>query len=159
MLLTQGKPNPMLKIKKIEGKIYHKPAKSYQGDAGWDVRSCERKVLQPGETHRFLLGFSIIGEPGRVYMTEDRSSMALKGLHVVGRVIDNGYAGEVSIILYNANGAGEIEIKDGDKIAQILVMPVSDDSLLIDGEKSLLDQYAAQSLPSREDKGTGSSGV
>lgn len=143
----------MLKIESIEGKYFINPTKSYIGDAGWDVLSLERKVLQPGEIYKFLLGFRIIGEPGKYYRTEDRSSMALKGLKVVGPVIDNGYRGEVSIILANTLSLGEIEINYGDKIGQILIHNVEDDSTLIINKKL---QYSE--LKNREDHGYGSSG-
>lgn len=143
----------MLRIEKIEGKAYYKPTKSYKGDAGWDVRTTERKVLQPGEVHRFMLGFRIIGESGKVYLVEDRSSLALRGLIVTGRVIDRGYMGEVSVIMHNTNSVGEEFFMEGDKIAQILVIPVDEDNLLIDQG----DEFAPE-LPYRDDKGTGSSG-
>ena len=46
--------------------------------------------------------------------------MAKKGLTVDGGVIDSGYIGEVNVILYNRNKEGEIEVKAGDRVAQII---------------------------------------
>ncbi len=145
----------MLVIETIKDRACVAPTKSYKGDAGWDVYSTESYVLQPGETRRFLLGFRIIGQPGQVYITEDRSSLAMRGLQVVGRVIDNGYRGEVSMILHNSNGAGEILINKGDKIGQILIFETDDgETLWMDGR-----QVESKPLGFREDKGTGSSGA
>jgi dUTP pyrophosphatase len=53
-----------------------------------------------------------------------RSSQALKGLEVGGGVIDSGYVGEVKLILYNVKGRGRIEIEKGERVAQILFIPV-----------------------------------
>lgn len=144
----------MLRIKPIKDKVWHTPVKSYFGDAGWDVRSTEHKILQPGESYRFMLGFRIIGERGKVYTIEDRSSMAMKGIAVKGKVIDNGYNGEVSVILQNHNAIGEIEINDGDKIAQLLIQLVEDDNILL-----IDNNYIDVPLKAREQHGTGSSGV
>jgi dUTP pyrophosphatase len=144
----------MLRLETIEGKEPELPTKSYKGDAGWDFRSMEHKILQPGECYRFMLGFRIIGERGKVYITHARSSLAINhGLDVIGDIIDNGYRGEISIVLQNTYGFGEVEINKGDKIGQILIQDVDDtaklivDSVVIDNE-----------LPERLDQGTGSSG-
>ncbi len=143
----------MLKIKTIEGKKPFLPTKSYLGDAGWDVRSLEEITLLKGQIHQFKLGFAIEGEIGKVYITEDRSSLALKGLIVSGKVIDNGYRGEVSVILTNiANACYKINI--GDKIAQILIYNINDSNVLeVDG------LLTASDLPIRESKAYGSSGI
>lgn len=143
----------MLRIETIAGKIPFIPTKQHIGDCGWDVYSLEHKILQPGETYKFMLGFKILGERGKYYRTEDRSSMALKGLKVIGPVIDNGYRGEVSIILHNMLNIGEFEIKKGDKIAQILVELVEDDNVLeTNGELQTI------TLTDRNTSGYGSTG-
>lgn len=143
----------MLRIELIK-KDFYVPTKSYIGDAGWDVMSMEDKVLQPGEHYQFKLGFRILGQPGKVYITHGRSSLAIKhGIDVIGDVIDNGYRGEVSVILQNRYGVGETEIKKGDRIAQILIQDVDDDSrLMIDGR-----DYTRE-LGFRKDNAYGSSG-
>ena len=128
------------------------PIKSYEGDAGWDVRSIEDKILQPGEHYKFKLGFKIIGQPGKVYLTQARSSYAINyGINVIGNVIDNGYRGEVSVILQNSNAIGKFEVKRGDKIAQILIQNVDDDNTLIINGNLIITE-----LSKREEKGYGS---
>lgn len=148
----------MLFVETIDGTIggIKFPSKAHEGDAGWDVYSRENKILQPGEHHKFNLGFKILGQKGKVYITQARSSFAINhGINVIGNVIDNGYRGEVSVILQNSNSIGEFEIKENDKIAQILVVPVEDDGVLfVDGV--IQDEFV--NLPSREEKGYGSSG-
>jgi len=131
------------------------PDKDYEGDAGWNLYSLDKKVLQPGEHFKFKLGFRIIGESGWVYLTQARSSYAINyGINVIGNVIDSGYRGEVSVILQNSNTIGEFEVNIGDKIAQLLVMPVdTGNSLLVHG--ALVKQLE---LKTRADKGYGSSG-
>lgn len=139
----------MLNVEPVEGVTdLLLPTKKNEGDAGWDVFSREIKTMRPGETYQFKLGFKVIGEPGKVYLVQDRSSLALRGLSVSGNVIDNGYRGEVSVIMTNNSQHEEWFIK-GDKIAQILVLPVDDDGI-INGKKI--------ELTNRGDQGYGSTG-
>jgi dUTP pyrophosphatase len=127
----------MLNIKTL--KKIKLPSKSYAGDAGWDVYSQESYLLAPSEAHKFALGFYIIGEVNKVYITHGRSSLAINhGIDVIGDVIDNGYRGEVSVVLQN-NSLNHFKIAKGDKIAQILVQYVLDDNILIaDGKTHLI---------------------
>jgi dUTP pyrophosphatase len=139
----------MLNVEPVDGVTDLKlPLKKNEGDAGWDVFCRERVTLQPGDTHQFKLGFRIKGERGKVYLVQDRSSLALRGLSVAGNIIDNGYEGECSVIMTNHSNAEEW-FMEGDKIAQILVLPVEDDAIL-NGEELLVKL--------RGDQGYGSTG-
>lgn len=66
-------------------------------------------------------------------LIRDRSSMALKGLFVVGGVVDAGYTGEVSVQMTRA-GQLPYDIKAGDKIAQVIPVPVltSEDVVVVE---------------------------
>ena len=56
-------------------------------------------------------------------LVADRSSMAKRGLKTAGGVIDCGYTGEVQVILWNLSQEPQ-RIRAGEKIAQLLLMPV-----------------------------------
>ena len=100
------------------------PSYAHEGDAGMDVFSHENYTLQPGERHVFDLGFATVLPAGYVALVWDRSSMAVKkGIRNLSGVIDSGYRGEWRLILLNL-GNEPVEIKQGDKIAQILVQKV-----------------------------------
>ncbi len=53
----------------------------------------------------------------------DRSSMAARGLATTGGVIDAGYRGEILVLMTNL-GDTAIELNSGDKIAQMIPVPV-----------------------------------
>ena len=56
-------------------------------------------------------------------LVRDRSSMASRGIATTAGVIDAGYRGEVQIVMTNL-GASPIEVKAGEKIAQMIPVPV-----------------------------------
>ena len=60
---------------------------------------------------------------GLVGLVKDRSSMASTGIHTLAGVIDSAYRGELKILLVNL-GDATFEIHAGQKIAQLLIVPV-----------------------------------
>jgi len=115
--------NPIkLKIKKLYEDVIL-PHYKREGDAGMDVYSREDKTLNPGEKHIFKLGFATQLEPGFVTLIWDRSGMGCKGIKSLGGVIDHTYRGEYGVILVNTIKE-PIEIKKGDRIAQLLIQPI-----------------------------------
>lgn len=79
----------------------------------------------------------------------DRSSMGAKAIKVMGGVIDSSYRGEILVCLLNLSFK-DVEIKKGNKIAQIIILPYVNVNLR---EVDELDDT------SRQDLGFGSSGV
>jgi len=112
-----------LKIQKLDpaAKI---PVRAYEHDAGLDLCALERHTLAPGEGRIFKTGIAIEIDPGFVGLVWDRSSMGKRGIKTLGGVIDSGYRGEVGVILWNLSQAPQ-EIQAGDKIAQLLIQPIS----------------------------------
>jgi dUTP pyrophosphatase len=100
------------------------PEYAHPGDAGMDVFSREEYLLKPGQQHTFKLGFAAELSDGYVVLIWSRSGLAHKhGVHCLSGVIDAGYRGEYVVGLYNT-GHEPYQIKQGDKIAQILIQPV-----------------------------------
>ncbi len=56
-------------------------------------------------------------------LVRDRSSMAARGIATTGGVIDSGYRGEILVLMTNL-GEEAIELKAGEKIAQMIPVPV-----------------------------------
>jgi len=56
-------------------------------------------------------------------LVRDRSSMAAKGIATTGGVIDAGYRGEILVLMTNL-GEAAVELKAGEKIAQMIPVPV-----------------------------------
>lgn len=101
------------------------PDYSHPGDAGLNLYSLEDYTLQPNERRALATGLAIEFEPGYVGLIKDRSGLAAKhGLHTLAGVIDAGYRGEYKIVLINL-GSQAYQIKRGDKIAQLLIVPVA----------------------------------
>lgn len=86
-------------------------------DAGFGIYSAEEKVLKNFEYFAVATGISSEIPKGHFVSIRDRSSMAIKGLHVMGGVIDAGYRGEWKVIIINLTGS-DYKIEIGDKIAQ-----------------------------------------
>lgn len=128
-----------LKIKKLSDKAII-PSRANNGDAGLDLYSTEDYILRPLERHLFKTDISLQIPPGYYGRIADRSGNAYKkGLHCLAGVIDETYTGNVGVVLINLNHTpsmqldddgllrgyesfGEdVEIKIGDKIAQIII--------------------------------------
>lgn len=93
------------------------PSYAHTDDAGFGIYTIEEKILKPMEYYAVATGISSEIPNDYFVSFRDRSSMAVKGLHVMGGVIDSGYRGEWKVILINLSGVG-YKIEVGDKIAQ-----------------------------------------
>jgi dUTP pyrophosphatase len=100
------------------------PTRAYEHDAGLDLVTVETHTLAAGEGKIFKTGMAIAVDPGFVGLIWDRSSMGKRGIKTLGGVIDSGYRGEVGVILWNLSKE-EQEIKAGERIAQLLIQPIS----------------------------------
>ncbi len=119
---------PMLRVKLLETGA-RLPVVAHPGeDLGYDVFSLETVLLEPHKTIRVRTGISVearhpeTGVPLGL-LVRDRSSMASKGIATTAGVIDAGYRGEVQIVMTNL-GTGAIELKAGEKIAQMIPIAV-----------------------------------
>ncbi len=113
----------MLKVKLLS-EAARLPHCGRPGDAGMDLYS-PVDITVPANGHRQIkLGIAIELPPYTFGMISERSGDAIKyGLHSIGNIIDQNYRGEISAILYNSSSE-RIEFKVGDRIAQLLVLPL-----------------------------------
>lgn len=103
------------------------PAYAHASDAGMDVRSIEDLTIPAGKRALVHTGLVMALPPMYEAQVRPRSGLALKhGVTVLNTpgTIDSGYRGEVGVILANF-GEADFEIKKGDKIAQIVIAPVT----------------------------------
>lgn len=101
------------------------PSYAHPGDAGMDVRSVEELVVEPGGRKLVRTGLVMMLPPGYEAQVRPRSGLALKnGVTVLNTpgTIDEGYRGEVGVILANL-GAEPFRVEKGAKIAQIVIAP------------------------------------
>jgi len=103
------------------------PGYAHPGDAGADLVSTEAFVLAPGERRLVPTGLSIALPEGYAAFVVPRSGLAAKhGITIVNSpgTVDSGYRGEIKVSLLNTDVAEPYEVHVGDRIAQMIVMPV-----------------------------------
>ena len=103
------------------------PSYAHPGDAGADLRAREDAVLQPGERKLVPTGVAIALPEGFVALIHPRSGLATKhGLTIVNApgTVDAGYRGEISVTLLNTDASQAIELRRGDRIAQMVIQRV-----------------------------------
>ncbi|TLM72572.1 dUTP diphosphatase [Pseudarthrobacter sp. NamB4] len=103
------------------------PSYAHPGDAGADLRAREDVVLQPGERKLVPTGVAIALPEGFVALIHPRSGLATKhGLTIVNApgTVDAGYRGEIAVTLLNTDAAKPIELRRGDRIAQMVIQRV-----------------------------------
>ena len=92
-----------------------------------DIAAAENVTLQPGSRHAVATGFAMAIPDGYEIQVRPRSGLALKhGISVPNTpgTIDSDYRGEIKIILIN-HGSEAFAIQRGDRIAQLVLAPVS----------------------------------
>jgi len=128
------------------------PAYAHPSDAGMDLRSVAGLVLEPGRRALVPTGLVVLLPPLYEAQVRPRSGLALKaGVTVLNTpgTIDSGYRGEIGVILANF-GEAPFEIKVGDKIAQLVIAPVTQPEVV---ETEVVDET------DRGEGGFGSTGV
>ena len=104
------------------------PAYAHPGDAGADLVSTEALRLEPGQRALVGTGVRIALPDGYVAFVVPRSGLATKhGITIVNSpgTVDAGYRGELRVTLLNTDADEAYDIGVGDRIAQLIVMPVS----------------------------------
>jgi dUTP pyrophosphatase len=122
-------------------------------DLGYDVFALVATELWARASLRVKTGIAVEARHpetgvGLGLLVRDRSSMAARGVAVTGGVIDAGYRGEIQILLTNLTDEA-IQINAGDKIAQMIPVPVL---------TGVVQQVEDLGDSSRAEKGFGSSG-
>lgn len=128
------------------------PNYALPGDAGADLVTTLDLTLQPGQRSLVPTGVAMAIPEGFAGFIHPRSGLAARaGLSIVNApgTIDAGYRGEIKVALINLDPDHAIELKRGDRIAQLVIQPV----------------YQAQFIPvetlpesTRSDAGFGSTG-
>jgi dUTP pyrophosphatase len=105
---------------------YCKPEYKTKGAAGADLKSMLHLTLAPGAGHMISTGVSLAIPEGFVGLVFPRSGLATKGVTLKNSVgvIDSDYRGEILVSLVN-NSLETVEINKGDRIAQIVFLPVT----------------------------------
>jgi dUTP pyrophosphatase len=117
-----------IRVKRLDhGAGLPMPAYATSGAAGMDICAAENLTLRVGKRNAVATGFAFAIPDGYEVQVRPRSGLALKHgitcLNTPG-TIDSDYRGEVKVILANL-GDEDFVINIGDRIAQIVVAPVT----------------------------------
>jgi len=121
-----------IQLKILDSKIGQQiplPEHATDGSAGVDLRACldEDLLIKPGETHLIGTGIAIhIADPAFAAMLLPRSGLGHKHGIVLGNLvglIDSDYQGELKVSCWN-RGDTEFSVKPGERICQMIIVPV-----------------------------------
>ena len=131
------------------------PQYETKGSAGLDLRACldSKLSLQAGTSQLIPIGFAMyLEDPGLAAMVIPRSGLGSKHGIVLGNLvglIDSDYQGELMVPAWNRSDT-DFEINPGDRIAQMIIVPV------IQADFEIVDEF---NETQRGEKGFGSSGI
>ncbi len=104
------------------------PSRAHVGDAGLDLCCLDAVELSPGERARIPTGIAIELPAGHAGLIVPRSGLAAKhGIAIVNApgLIDEGYRGELQVLLLNTDSASAVRLEAGERIAQLVVVGVA----------------------------------
>ena len=124
------------------------PTKAYLGDAGYDLTSVENTVVPARGIAEISTGLALELPEGYYAEIASRSGLRRRGIFPPTGIIDNGYRGDMRVLLYNFTDE-DYSIVVGDRIAQLIIKVLENCSFIF---KDTL------SISERDGKGFGSSG-
>jgi len=151
----------LIKVKKLHDNATI-PVRAHKTDAGLDLFTLEGFQIQRQERKLVSTGIAVQIPKGHVGFVKEKSGLASRGIEINAGVIDEGYTGELKLLMVYPEGFmfdesdkriirnGKIMFEAGDKIAQLVVLPVNSSGVL---EVSDLDDS------DRGSSGFGSSGA
>jgi dUTP pyrophosphatase len=103
------------------------PSYAHPGDAGADLTTTVDVTLEPGQRTLVPTGISLALPEGYVGLVHPRSGLAARsGVSIVNApgTVDAGYRGEVQVLLVNLDPQERVELRRGDRVAQLVVQRV-----------------------------------
>lgn len=113
------------------------PAYAHPGDAGADLVAREDVVLPPQARRTVPTGVAIALPDGYAAFVHPRSGLAARhGVTVLNApgTVDAGYRGEIAVTLVNTDPEQAVELRRGDRIAQLVVQRVEHAAFVEVGE-------------------------
>jgi dUTP pyrophosphatase len=101
------------------------PERAHDSDAGYDLRALEPETLAPGQRAMVRTGIAIELPHGHAGLVLPRSGLAARhGIALVNApgLIDEGYRGEVRVLLLNTDREQPFDVAPGDRIAQLVLV-------------------------------------
>ncbi len=124
----QNRDGDQVKIRRVSADAVL-PTRAHPDDAGLDLYNLEDILLESGQGKVAKTGIALALPSGHVGLVADRSSLGKRGIKTAGGVIDAGYRGEIHIVLWNISPE-PVQLKRGERIAQLLILPVATPAVL-----------------------------
>jgi dUTP pyrophosphatase len=118
---------PELPVRRLDPEL-PLPAYAHPGDAGADLCAAEDVMLPPGGRATVGTGLAVAVPDGYAAFVHPRSGLASRhGITLVNApgTVDAGYRGEVKVVLLNTDREEAFTVRRGDRIAQLIVQPVT----------------------------------
>ena len=136
-----------MRVKLDEGAFV--PTRSYDTDGGIDIRSCQYGRVMSRSSSVFRTGTHVEIPKGYSGLLVSKSGLNIKHkIFAISGLVDEGYTGEIKVRLYNDSNEDYL-IEPGDKIVQMVLIPVSYE------EVEIVDEISGGA---RGDYGFGSTG-
>ncbi len=146
--------NQSVQVKILDARIgteFPLPGYATDGSAGLDLRACveSKLLLKAGAVELIATGLAVyIADPGLAGLLLPRSGLGHKYGIVLGNLvglIDSDYQGQLYVSCWNRSST-DYEIEAGDRLAQMVIVPV------IQATFEVVDEF------SRTDRGSGGFG-
>lgn len=101
------------------------PQRAHDSDAGYDLRALDGGALAPGERAMIATGIAIALPAGHAGLVLPRSGLANRhGVTLANApgLIDEGYRGELRVLLLNTDLDATFTWEAGDRIAQLVLI-------------------------------------
>lgn len=124
------------------------PSRGHNTDAGLDLRTPKAVTVPAYGSATVDTGVHVALPQGCAGLLVSKSGLNVRNDITCTGLIDEGYTGSIVVKLYN-HGGGDYQLAAGDKITQLVVLPVICESL---------EQVSAFKPTERGDDGFGSTG-
>ena len=133
-----------LKVRRLDAGA-RLPSRAYPGDAGLDLYALDEAVLEPGARASIATGIAVEIPDGRAGLVLPRSGLASRhGIALVNApgLIDSGYRGEIRVLLLNTDRRESFTVQRGERIAQLVMLPVETPEVVEVAELALSERGA-----------------
>lgn len=110
-----------MRVKLDEGA--YEPVRAHYTDAGLDIRAMETKTIFPRSAETFRTGVHVELPRGTAGILISKSGLNVMNDITSTGLIDESYSGEIRVKLYN-HGDTHYKVRAGDKISQLVIVPV-----------------------------------
>lgn len=108
------------------------PRKMYPDDGGFDLSTCESLIVDPHDVTTVSTGLQIQLPRNYVGLITPRASITTQlNLLVITGIVDSGYRGEITIMIYNLNRKQKVHVPANTELAQLVVVKIHSGTTMV----------------------------